>query len=381
MAHFVRGEFYASEIGANLRSLFLRSAFRQKFDGVFRKVETFLIILRHVSRFYILSGKKLFGNFSKKSGFPRAVFSDYADFFPAGNFKFNFSAKEFFPGGKLWNFKGKNPFSVWNFCVFAEAEKNRVFAFRHLGKVFFFLFKTPSHGFYGMHLFLQKRAAVRVTAGNVFLLVVNFLVNLAVAVHLFVKIALFASGHLFLFFKTGKALGNVGFIIGFRNGASRPCFSAKLFHMDYHIRGAFKKGFVVAYEKHRKPAVIDEIFKPFQSFNVDIVGRFIKKKDIRPFGKNRRHSDFYLFAAGKGLHLSFRIENFRFNSDLGSDVGNFVRQKLGKTFGIFAEFLYGKFFFKIRNFLGKIAENGSVSNDFAGIFDVIFHKFRVIDKF
>ena len=40
-----------------------------------------------------------------------------------------------------------------------------------------------------------------------------------------------------------------------------------------------------------------------------------------------------------------------------------------------------KFLFGIGNFLGKISENGAAADYFAGIFYIVFHKFRVIDKF
>ena len=149
--------------------------------------------------------------------------------------------------------------------------------------------------------------------------------------------------------------------------------------MDYCGGGVLKQSFIVRNIQNCKFTAVYKPLQPLKRFYVYVVGRFVKQQHVRLLAKRRQKRKLYLFSAGKRAHALLAPAALVLNSKLPAERRALVIGQVEKA--LFRQkFRSRKRFFRLRQLLGKIAENRAFRDDFAGIFGVILHKRRVINQ-
>ena len=198
---------------------------------------------------------------------------------------------------QLIQFIIQNLFPFWHRDLTAQPQINRILRIRNLCPFFPLLFKSPFLRLYRMHFLFQKSSAGRILSGDRCLLVFHRLLDPAEFFLLFLIFPLFAACLFLQSLKAVPALLHICAVRYPRHCPARLRFPHGLFQMDHRICRPFHQIFVMRDIQDRKTRLADERFHPFQSFQIDIIGRFIQQQNIRAFHQYARQLKLHLFPS------------------------------------------------------------------------------------
>ena len=152
---------------------------------------------------------------------------------------------------------------------------------------------------------------MRILPADSVLFLFNGLLDSAETLHGFFLVTAFAECLLLLFCKAASPGFHESPKGHIRSGDTRPGFSPELFDQNHPVCGPFNQSFVMGYEQDAPGKITNHFFHPFQRFNIDIIGRFVQQKDIRPAQKQSCHLNFDPLTAGQGVHCLVTVEQVR----------------------------------------------------------------------